>query len=229
MRGYRTVIGVVALLGLSLAACNSPDRSSSTTTIPATSSTHSSTTVTSPSSSTTRPPDRWGNIFTIGPPSPDIPRFTVDGRHQTILDWYSKLKSGECQRLVHDTLAYSANRDNRRETYALAFLYRGAAYACLHRWHSAAIDLEAATICKDDLDSIGNSDHHQPFKLLAWAIRYVRTNGEHVGGGSSTASCGSEPTTTVAETTSTTVSSTTSTTSSSSTTPATSAPTSEMP
>jgi hypothetical protein len=134
-------------------------------------------------------------MATLGPPSADIPRFTVDGEQQTIVDWYRMLETGDCDRLVHATSAYHVNSDNERATYALAFLYRGVAYACLGRWRDGAVDLERATICREDLTSIGNSDQEHPLKLLSWAVRYVEGNGEHVGGRHPDVSCGPPETT----------------------------------
>lgn len=144
----------------------------------------------------------------MGPPGPDIPRFTVDGQDQNIRDWYSLLESEQCESLIHATSTFRANRDNYDATYALAFLYQGAAHACLREWVLAALDLEAATICQDDLTSIGNSDQQQPLDLLRWAIGYVQENGEHVGGRDPETTCGPEPTPTDSESPSAEVSST---------------------
>ena len=197
-RPDRTVIGVAALIGLSLAGCQSSELSPSSTASGSTQS-PSSTTVTT---STPPPPpvDAWGNALTVGPPGPDIPRFTVDGEEQNIDDWYAMLESGRCERLVHATSTFEANRDNQRATYALALLYGGAAHACLQEWVLAAIDLEAATICQDDLTSLGNSDQQQPLDLLRWAIGYVEGHGEHVGGRDPEIDCGPEATPTASET-----------------------------
>lgn len=190
----RTVIGVLALLGLFVSACGSGQPLA----------TGATGTTTSMSASPDQPPppsdDEWGDIFTVGPPSADIPRFTVNGQQQTIVDWYDKLKSGDCESLVLDTKTYTANSDNSRATYALSLLYRGAAYACQSQWRAAAIDLERATICKDDLDSIGNSDHVQPFTLLDWSVDYVQDHGERVGGRNPVVLCAAV-TSTVSETT----------------------------
>ena len=140
-----------------------------------------------------------GNILTVGPPGPDIPRFTVDGLDQNIRDWYFLLKSEECERLIHATSTFSANRDNHDSTYALSRLYRGAAHACLQEWVPAALDLEAASICQEDLTSIGNADQQQPLDLLRWAIGYVEDHGEHVGGRDPDVTCDLEPTPTDSE------------------------------
>jgi len=195
----RTVIGILAFLGLFASACGagppSPDGASGS----------AISTAASPGQTTTTPPnDDWASVFTVGPPGPDIPRFTVNGVEQTIKDWFAKLESGDCQSLVSDTRTYSANSDNSRATYALSLLYRGVAYACLSQWRAAAIDLERATICKDDLDSIGNSDHVQPFTLLDWAVDYVQDHGEQVGGGNPVVLCAAATSTTTQTTTTST-------------------------
>lgn len=128
----------------------------------------------------------------MGPPIPDIPRFTVDGQRQTIVDWWDQLEAGQCEDLVRDTTVYTADSDNARATHALAFLYRGAAHACLQEWRLAANNLAAAAACQDDLTSIGNSDQEQPLELLDRAIRYVEDHGTQVGDMNSSV-CYSEP------------------------------------
>jgi hypothetical protein len=184
MRRDRPLTGVMVALGFALTGCQSsesPTSPSSPDASPA------------PTTSSNRG-DGFENILTVGPPSADIPRFTVDGQTQTIVDWWNKLEFGQCQSLVDDTNTYGVSSDNERATYALAFLYRGVAFACLQEWSSAALNLEAAGICRVDLTSIGNSDQEQPLALLARATDYVEDHGVHVGGRNPDTTCGSEPT-----------------------------------